>query len=325
MTISEIASPKRPTKRDRRDLTGETFGKWLVRERTANGKPNAHYKCECVCGTIRVVSAESLKRGKSSSCGCYRVNQIKSLIERNTKYGLTETPEYGVWCGMKKRCFNSNSADYKNYGGRGITVCDRWVKGEDGLSGFGAFILDVGQRPSDTHSIERLNVNGNYEPRNVCWATPEEQANNQRPKRKSIPDRTKLEVVLNQDGKCPHCGQRLGRLDGLNFDHRPALINRDIDQSIKDYVPGQLDPEYIQAVHIDCHKVRTSGATATTAGSDLHIRDKTRNLQQQQKEYRDRLLAKDRGEPPPKPKKPKYQWPKRKMESRNSFKDRRSS
>lgn len=149
-----------------------------------------------------------------------------------------------------------------------------------------------------------------------------------RPKRKAIPDKTKLEVVIRQEGKCKACGNKLFELKDTRFDHRPALVNRNVALDNLDYDPPQLDPNFIEALHVDCHDKRTFGPGGekriTVAGSDLHIRDKTRNLQQQQKEYRDRLLAKDRGEPSPKPKKPKYQWPKRKMESRNTFKDRRS-
>jgi hypothetical protein len=105
----------------------------------------------------------------------------------------------------------------------------------------------------------------------------------ERPKRKAIPDRIKLQVVLRQDGRCPHCGERLGPLSGLNFDHRPAIINRPVNEDDTDYVPPQLDPEYIEAIHeLPCHRERTIGRGGekriTTAGSDIGIRDKTRRL-----------------------------------------------
>lgn len=105
----------------------------------------------------------------------------------------------------------------------------------------------------------------------------------ERPKRKAIPDRIKLEVVLHQNGLCPHCGERLGALKDLNFDHRPAIINRDVNAAGTDYVPAQLDPEFIQAIHIlPCHRERTIGRggekRTTTAGSDIGIRDKTKRL-----------------------------------------------
>lgn len=147
-----------------------------------------------------------------------------------------------------------------------------------------------------------------------------------RPRRKTIPDRLKLEIVLRQDGKCKDCGKRLGELKDIQIDHRPSLINRNLSEDKSDYDPPQLDIEFLNALHIHCHDIRTNGIGGerriTTAGSDKHIRDKTKALQEQQAEYRRNLLAKDRGEEPPKPKKAKYQWPKRKMESR-PFGDRR--
>lgn len=120
-----------------------------------------------------------------------------------------------------------------------------------------------------------------------------------RPKRKAIPDKVKLEVVLQQDGRCPFCEERLGPLTGLNFDHRPAIINRDVNEAGTDYVPPQLDPGHIQAVHVDCHKQRTFGPGGekriTTAGSDTHIRDKTRYLAAGHAEFISRILAKTSG------------------------------
>lgn len=106
---------------------------------------------------------------------------------------------------------------------------------------------------------------------------------NERPKRKAIPDRIKLESVLAQDGLCAHCKQRLGRLADIEFDHRPALVNRDVNDAGTDYVPAQLDPGFIQAVHaVPCHRERTIGRggekRTTVAGSDIHIRDKTKRL-----------------------------------------------
>jgi hypothetical protein len=105
----------------------------------------------------------------------------------------------------------------------------------------------------------------------------------ERPKRKAIPDRIKLEVVLRQDGRCTHCGERLGTLAVTQFDHRPSIINRDVNEDGTDYVPPQLDPEHIEAIHgVPCHRERTVGRggekRTTVAGSDIHIRDKTRRL-----------------------------------------------
>jgi hypothetical protein len=117
-----------------------------------------------------------------------------------------------------------------------------------------------------------------------------------RPKRKNIPDKIRLEVVLMQDGRCPHCKERLGPLSGLNFDHRPAIINREVNEAGTDYIPPQLDPEYIQAIHeIPCHRERTIGPggerRTTVAGSDIHIRDKIKRLERKRKESEARQAA----------------------------------
>lgn len=106
-----------------------------------------------------------------------------------------------------------------------------------------------------------------------------------RPKRKAIPDAVKLRAVLRVEGRCRQCGERLGDLSGLQFDHRPAIINRPVNEDGTDYVPAQLDPEFIEPLHIDCHDIRTNGPGGekriTTAGSDKHVAAKTKRLAEQ--------------------------------------------
>ena len=154
------------------DLTGKRFGELTVcyesSERTGNA---VVWTCKCDCGNITNVLAGNLVRGNTSSCGHLRVTRG---IERKTTHGLTGTPEYMTWGSMLKRCTNPNDRGYHNYGGRGISVCDRW------LSSFENFYADMGPRPSDLHSIDRRDNNGNYEPSNCYWATKDEQLNNKR-------------------------------------------------------------------------------------------------------------------------------------------------
>src|ERR1043166_7168154 len=118
------------------DLTGKRFGRWLVLERV--GKEFA-WRCRCDCGTEKRVLANSLRDGRSTSCGCY-ANEVSGdrIANFNRSHGWSSRPEYNVWAAMKDRCLNPNTANYANYGGRGITVCERWMTFEN-------FIADMGR------------------------------------------------------------------------------------------------------------------------------------------------------------------------------------
>lgn len=154
-------------------MLGERFGRLVVVERRPNVGGRSYYLCRCDCGTDVVVRAGNLKSYNTSSCGCLNSERSSQRIaERNAVHGGAYTAEYLVWTGMKKRCYNHNHPRYKDYGGRGITVCERW------RNSFENFFADMGPRPGKHYQLDRINNGGNYEPSNCQWTTPMANANN---------------------------------------------------------------------------------------------------------------------------------------------------
>lgn len=155
---------------------GFRFGRLVVIGELPSVKGRRVIRCRCDCGAISTHRLGNLRKGDSRSCGCLCAESIRRISHGEARKNQT-SPEYKVWLGINKRCFNNKEAGYKNYGGRGITVCGRW-RGKDGYSNF---LSDVGRRPSARHSLDRFPDNdGNYEPGNVRWATRGEQNRNTR-------------------------------------------------------------------------------------------------------------------------------------------------
>jgi hypothetical protein len=164
-------------------LMGQTFGYLSVTGRAengANGKTRWH--CRCTCGQETTVWATNLVRGLTTSCGrCsfHKENAARARIKHGHKRKGSASPEYSSYINMLARCHRKNRPDYARYGGRGITVCDRWRHGEASKSGFECFLADMGPKPSPQHELDRWpNRDGNYEPGNCRWASEEQQQNN---------------------------------------------------------------------------------------------------------------------------------------------------
>ena len=155
------------------DLTGKRFGKLRVIEEAERRNKCITWKCICDCGNILNVSSSNLKSNKTKSCGCYQKQRTK---EANIKHGDTRTRLFMILQAMKARCYNPNNNRYYRYGARGICICDEWLDKENGYLNFKKWALNNGY--SDTLTIDRINVDGNYEPANCKWSTNKEQSNN---------------------------------------------------------------------------------------------------------------------------------------------------
>lgn len=157
------------SKRSCLDLTGQRYGRLTVLERVSEmGAPKVLWKCRCDCGKERIIKAESLRNGDTVSCGCYSIDR---MIQYSTKHGLRYTRIYDIYCGMKKRCYNKDSASYKYYGGRGIDICQEWL---NDFTRFYEWSMSHGY--SDTLTIDRIDNDKGYSPDNCQWITKGENS-----------------------------------------------------------------------------------------------------------------------------------------------------
>lgn len=154
----------------RENLAGRVFGRLTViafdhAKRTARST-RSYWLCQCSCGTEKIVRSDGLKSGDNVSCGCKKVEQL-------TTHGDTGTPEHSAWLSLFDRCRNPNCAAFKDYGARGIDICQRWEK-------YGNFLADMGRKPTDKHTLERDRNDDGYQPDNCSWATRRAQSYNRR-------------------------------------------------------------------------------------------------------------------------------------------------
>lgn len=210
------------------DLTGRKFGKLLVLEKSEKKGDKICWKCRCDCGKEKVIAGQNLKSGKTVSCNCSSIERISVL---NKTHGEAKTRLYNIWAGMKSRCYNENDCSYKNYGSRGIKVCQEWY---NSYETFRDWAFNNGY--NNKLSIDRINNNGNYSPENCRWTTNKEQSNN-----------TSRTIILKYNGN-KYSVKELAELLKLNYKkflYGIHKTNGDIQKSI-DYAKLYKKGEYVK-------------------------------------------------------------------------------
>lgn len=157
------------------DFSGQRFGRLIARNRedkiTKRGESVCAWRFVCDCGNERHLAIYGVLKGNTKSCGCFRSDELKANIKHGCSRKRKQDKVYMIYIQMKARCNNPKCKDYYRYGGRGISVCERW------LNSFENFLADMG-RPGHKESLDRIDLDGNYEPGNCKWATDREQARN---------------------------------------------------------------------------------------------------------------------------------------------------
>jgi len=167
------------------DLSGQRFGRLVAMHAMPPKKKggSTRWLCRCDCGNEVIIRGGGIKNGCSKSCGCLTKEAASNRFKTHGESNKNKSAEYRCWQHIKTRCTNKKSEHYMDYGGRGIAVCERWIKFEN-------FLEDMGRRPSTSHSIDRIDNSKGYSKDNCKWSTKKEQSSN-----------TRNNVIVNMDGK----------------------------------------------------------------------------------------------------------------------------
>lgn len=194
----------------------------VVKEIAETKNWNVYWKCVCDCGNAKDVLASRLMSRKTKPCGCLRT---EATVKRSKKHNLRHKRIYSIYCTMKARCYNPNNEEYHNYGGRGITICPEWL-GEYGVENFAKWAYKNGFNENAEYgqcTIDRKDVNGNYEPSNCRWTTQKVQANN-----------TRTNVMIEHDGETHsmHEWADILNLDYTRFQRALRKYNMSFDEAV---------------------------------------------------------------------------------------------
>jgi hypothetical protein len=206
------------------------FGRLTVVSRAENKGDDVRWACRCSCGNEAVVATRELRKGDTRSCGCLNLEVMRS---RGT-HRMKGTPEHNSWANMIRRCEDPTNTDYGGYGGRGITVCERW------RSSFEAFLSDMGPKPSRQHSIDRIDNDRGYEPGNCRWANDREQQRNKRSNHRITAfGETKTIAEWAEDPRCRATAFAIkDRLRSLGWEAEAAITTPLADSIRRDDVPA---------------------------------------------------------------------------------------